>query len=299
MEDARAARSRRERTRGRPPAGARRVPRDRVATAAADENFPVVGRLTFGRRARAIRAFYAFARGADDVADDPAASVADKLRRLDRYEASLRRGPESSALVRATSGLAQRRRALDAARALLGAFRQDARGAHYADWAALEAYCAMSAIPVGRFLLAAHDEGDAAEPAADALCTALQVLNHLQDLRADRNRLGRVYLPADMLAAAGSGPRDLSRSALSPGARRVVDAALDRCDALIARAAPLPRSIRSRALRAQAAATLHLARRLAARLRDGDPLARRVRPTRADFAAAGLRGAAAALRPGP
>ena len=276
--------------------GAARAP----GAAAAGENFPVVGWLTRGTRARAIRAFYAFARGADDVADDPALPAVEKLRRLDRFEAGLDGvgAPEAAALSAALAGLPQADRARGAARALLGAFRQDARGARYEDWDALAAYCAMSAVPVGRFLLAVHDEGARAEASADPLCAALQVLNHLQDLRADRDALGRVYLPASMLAAAGARAEALSRPTLSPAARRAVDLALDRCDTLVARAAPLPGQVRSRALRAQAAATVSLARRLSARLRAGDPLVGRVRPTRTDFALAGLHGLHAAARRG-
>ena len=270
-------------------------PRD-AAEAAAGENFPVVGLLTRGPRARAVRAFYAFARGADDVADDPGARPAAKLARLDAFERGLDGGgaAQGAVLRAALAGLAQGERALGAARALLGAFRQDARGAAYPDWDALAAYCAMSADPVGRFLLAVHDEDPRLSRVSDPLCTALQVLNHLQDMRADRDRLGRVYLPADLLAAAGADEAQLSAPTLGPGLRRSVDDALDRCDALLARAAPLPRAVRSRALAAQAAATLHLARRLSARLRVGDPLATRVRASRADVAAAGLRGLAAA-----
>ena len=83
------------------------------------------------------------------------------------------------------------------ARLMLSAFRQDATQARYADWAALEDYCRRSADPVGRMLLRLHGDGDngAANAAADGLCTALQVLNHLQDLVPDRAALDRVYLP--------------------------------------------------------------------------------------------------------
>ena len=271
-----------------------------LRAAAAAENFPVVGRLTRGRVAGPIRAFYGFARGADDVADAVNMAAPAKLAILDAYAAGLEGAVDGAApaatLRRALAGHDQEARALAEARRLLGAFRQDAAGSTYPDWDALAAYCAMSAEPVGRFLLAVHGEDRRAEAASNPLCAALQVLNHLQDLRDDRDRLGRVYVPADMLAAAGADAAALSAPALSQAARRAVDAALDRCDALLDRAAPLPRLVRSRALAAQAAATLHLARRLSARLRAGDPLAARVRPSRRDFAMAGARGLLAAMR---
>ena len=269
------------------------------ARAAAGENFPVVGRLARGPRAAAVRRFYAFARAADDVTDDPTATPAAKLAALDGFGRGLHQAsgvPEAEALRTALAPLPQGERATREAAALLGAFRQDARGARYPDWAALMAYCAQSAAPVGRFLLAVHDEGREAERFSDPLCAALQVLNHIQDLRADRDRLARIYLPADMLAAAGASAAALGAPRTDPALRRAVDGALDRCDALLGEAAPLGGAIRSRSLRAQAAATWWLGRRLSQRLRRGDPLARRVAPTRIDFARAGLRGVLAAAR---
>jgi phytoene/squalene synthetase len=174
--------------------------------------------------------------------------------------------------------------------ALLPAFRRDAGGTCCADWADLMGYCDHSARPVGRFMLAVHGEGPEAEAPSDALCAALQVLNHLQDIAADRRDLGRRYLPGDWMEEAGATDRDLTAARCSPGLRRVIDRTLDGCDALLDRAGPLPHRIASRGLRAQAAATLWLARRLAARLRRGDPLARRVAPSRADFLRAGVAG---------
>lgn len=267
----------------------------RIAQAARDENFPVVVRLTPRRLAAPIRAFYAFARGADDVADDPALSSEAKLDRLDAYGAGLYGSGGHAAgrrLAAALAGHPQRDRAIAAAATLLDAFRQDARGADYPDWAALSSYCERSADPVGRFLLAVHDEGRDAEAASDALCTALQVLNHMQDLRADRDRMGRVYMPRAWLADDAL----LSRPDAAPPVRAALDRALDECDRLLTDAAPLPRLIRSPSLRAQAAATLHLARRLARRLRTGDPLAARIKPSRGDVAAGAARGLWAAVR---
>ena len=261
--------------------------------AARRENFPVASRLIRRDLRPAVLAFYRFARAADDVADDPALPAAEKLARLDAFEAALRGGPgvaHGAALRDALAPLDRGGAALEQAARLLEAFRQDARGAGCPDWATLRDYCARSADPVGRFLLLIHDEDEAASGPSDALCTALQVLNHLQDLRADCTELGRVYLPADWLAAAGAAPGDLAAPSLSPSARRAVDRALDECDGLLSFAAPLPGRIRSPGLRAQAAATLFLARRLSARLRRDDPLHTRVRAPRQAFAMAVLVG---------
>jgi squalene synthase HpnC len=262
--------------------------------AAAFENFPVASRLLAPRARRKVVAFYNYARAADDAADDPALTPARRVAALRALEAGLTCGrgdPRGVALAHALDGRsADDRRARDAARALMGAFHRDANGIQCADWADLMDYCDASAVPVGRFLLAVHGEGPAPEGPSDALCAALQVLNHLQDIAEDRRRLGRRYLPGDWMAAAGAGSEDLTAPRCSPALRAVIDRTLDATDALLVRAAPLPGRIRSRGLRAQAAATLALARRLAARLRAGDPLAGRVAPGRGDFLAAGLAG---------
>jgi squalene synthase HpnC len=262
----------------------------------ARENFPV-GSLLIRRDLRAVvAAFYRVARGSDDVADDPHLPPEEKLLRLDLYEAGLdgdRAGaPEAQAL--AALGLPDPVRH---ARQLLQAFRRDARNDECHSWGDLLDYCEDSANPVGRFLLDLHGESRTAWPHADALCTALQVLNHLQDLKADHLRLRRHYLPLNWLAEEGLGPEDLACDKMAPGLRRAVDRALDRCDALLDEAEPLPAALRSRRLAGESATILWLARRLSARLRRGDPLAGRIAPTRADFARAGLLGLATALRP--
>ncbi len=263
---------------------------------AGSENFPVASRLLSRHHRGPVMAFYRFARAADDVADDPARNTEGKLAILAAFETGLSGGhgaPEAVALHRAMDGDA----ALTApARDLLAAFRQDARGARYGTWQDLLGYCEMSAVPVGRFLLALHGEAREARRYSDPLCIALQVLNHLQDLRQDRDRLGRVYLPADWLAEAGADPADVSRPTLTPALRAVVDRALNECEALLQGAGPLPAAVVSRGLRGQSAATLHLATVLLHRLRAHDPLAGRVTASRTDIARAGIVGGLAALR---
>lgn len=271
-----------------------------LATARSGENFPV-GSVLIRRDLRpVVLAFYAVARGADDVADDPVTDPAEKLARLDRVEAGLLGrsdgAPEGLALRDALSQ-AGRPGGLRHARRLLDAFRFDAQGGTIATWDDLLAYCDDSADPVGRFLLDLHGEGSEGIPASDALCTALQVLNHLQDIKADHLRLGRRYLPGVWMAEEGAGAEDLAAAALTPGLSRVVHRALDACDALLAEAVALPGILLSRRLSGEAAAILRLAQGLAAQLRRGDPLAARVAPSRADFAGAALLGAWTALAP--
>lgn len=262
------------------------------------ENFPV-GSLLIRRDLRpVVAAFYRVARASDDAADHPTLSASQKLAELDRFEAGLRGDPQG-----ATEGLAvaalPRPEPARHARQLLQAFRRDARNEGCATWGDLLAYCEDSANPVGRFLLDIHDESRAAWPLTDRLCTALQVLNHLQDLKEDHLLLGRHYLPLDWMAEEGAPLRDLAAATMSPALRRAVDRALDRCDALLDGAAALPAALASRRLAGEAATVLWLARRLAARLRRGDPLAGRIGLSRLDFARAGALGVLTALRARP
>jgi phytoene synthase len=247
------------------------------------ENFPTASRLLAPAVRAKVMAFYRFVRAADDIADSPELAPAQKLARLDAMERLL----DSPAGPLREAGTEE-------ARAMLGAFRQDATQTRYADWAELEAYCARSADPVGRMLLRLHDETDPqAMRAADALCTAMQILNHLQDLVPDRDTLDRIYLPEPWMAEAG-GEAAFFDPANTEARRAVLDAALDRVEATLEVAAALPHLLRSRLSR-QAAVTLACGRLLLARLRTADPVLGRVALTRADFARAAL----AALGRGP
>ncbi|MDF2973521.1 MAG: hypothetical protein K0R61_3971 [Microvirga sp.] len=182
------------------------------------------------------------------------------------------------------------------ARDLLRAFRQDVVKARYNEWAELIEYCRLSANPVGRFLLGIHKERSAAQAPADALCTALQILNHLQDCGKDHRDLGRIYIPLRWMMGAGSEKAffDPSQAALR---RSVIDSMLDRVDALIDQAQSLPEHLQNRRLRAQSIATIALARSLSDRLRRTDPVLERVQVSKADACMAFLRGLSGTLRP--
>lgn len=249
-----------------------------------DENFPVGSRLIAPRLRPHVMVFYAFARAADDIADSGELTPEEKLRRLDLFEAGLDAGVTGPAkTLRLRDSLAETGVSDAHPRALLDAFRQDAVKSRYRDWQDLADYCALSAHPVGRYLLDLHGEMPATHRSSDALTAALQVLNHLQDIRHDYLRMDRIYLPADWMAQHGVVEADLDRAAVTPGLRQVIDRCLDGCDRWIAVAGPLPRLIRNRRLAAEAAVILTLARRLSLRLRAGDPLAGRVALHRIDW----------------
>jgi hydroxysqualene synthase len=257
-----------------------------------DENFPVGSWLIRRDLRPHVHAFYRFARNADDIADSPTLAAADKLRRLDRMAAVLDGAPggDSPAAAAMRRSLAETGVTAQHCHDVLRAFRQDAVKLRYRDWDDLMAYCRYSASPVGRQLLDLHGEGRHTWPASDALCNALQVLNHLQDCADDYRDLDRVYLPLADLDAAGIGVEALALPAASPGLRQVIDLLLDRTEGLIATARALPPGVGARGLRWESAVIVALAARLACRLRRGDPLAGRVALSKRDFAAAFLTG---------
>jgi squalene synthase HpnC len=252
------------------------------------ENFPV-GSFLIRRDLRPhVHAFYRFARNADDIADNPALSADEKIRRLDRMAAILdgAAGDDSPAAKAMRESLVETRMTAQHCHDVLHAFRLDATKLRYHEWNDLMAYCRFSASPVGRQLLDLHGEDRETWPASDALCSALQVLNHLQDCGDDYRLLDRVYLPMTDLAAEGIGVETLDKSASSSRLRRVLDRVLDRTDALVATARGLPPLVVSSGLRWECAVIVELATRLLHRLRRRDPLADRVRLQKSDFLAA-------------
>jgi squalene synthase HpnC len=249
-----------------------------------DENFPVGSWLIRRDLRPHVHAFYAFARNADDIADSPVLAAADKVARLDLMAAVLTGTSESGSpsALRLRASLAETgvtpRHSLD----LLVAFRQDATKPRYANWEELYEYCRYSAMPVGRHVLDLHGEDRATWAPSDALCSSLQVLNHLQDCARDLAALDRCYLPLDLMAAHGAEVESLRGPRETAGLRRVFDALLARCAELNTRAIDLPRRTRSRGLRLETAVIVGLAQRLTRRLRTGDPLATRVKLTKGD-----------------
>jgi squalene synthase HpnC len=265
---------------------------------ASTENFPVASFLIAPAHRPTVLAFYRFAREADDVADDPLLDPTAKTARLEAFDQALlgnADAPESAQALRAM--LLAQGLSLEHSRHLLQAFLADARGRPCRSWSDLIAYCRFSAAPVGRFLLDLHGQDRAAWSASDALCTSLQILNHLQDAKQDWADLRRLYMPRDWLVQAGLSERDLLAERLSPALRGVFDRVLDRVDELNLQATPLIRAIADRRLRMETAAIHAIARHLAKRLRRHDPLAARVAPTRLGKAAALVRALAAGLTP--
>ena len=238
-----------------------------------DQNFPVASLLLAPEHRKPILAFYHFARAADDVADHPSLMPDEKLALLDGLEAGLdgaaSRDEEALAL---RTALAQRGLPDCHARALLQAFRQDATTNRYHSWLELMDYCAYSAMPVGRFVLDVHGEPRAARTASDAICAALQIINHLQDCALDYRQLDRVYLPLDMLRREGARVEDLGQARATQGLRNCIQNLAARADRLLDTGESFAPQIRNPRLAREIAVIIALARNNAARLRVEDPL---------------------------
>jgi farnesyl-diphosphate farnesyltransferase len=253
-----------------------------------DENFPV-GSFLIARRLRPhVMAYYRFARNADDVGDAPDLSAEEKIRRLDRMGAVLDGASGDDAPSAAMMRKSLQETGIDPAHChdLLDAFRQDAVKNRYADWQELLDYCRLSAAPVGRYLLDLHGESRDTRTASDALCAALQVINHLQDCAKDYLELDRVYLSGDWLAAEGAAVEDLAKPASTDALRRVLDRMVAATWPLVQQAKSLPGGVKDRGLRAESAIIVACAEKLLTVLGREDPIAKRVKLGVAEIALA-------------
>ena len=261
-----------------------------------DENFPVASRLIDRRHRGVILAFYRFVRAADDVADHAMLAEPEKLALLDRLEQGLLgehdAEPDATALRHA---LAARALSPRHAQDLLTAFRMDLTKRRYRDWEDLIGYCSYSAMPVGRFVLDVHGESRDTWPANDALCAALQIINHLQDCAADYRNLDRVYIPLDALAREGLTVAALGEEKASPALRRCLRQLAKRTAILLRDAAPLRVEVRDFRLGLEIAAIQRLAVKLIGMLRRRDPLRERVHLTKPGFLGVSALGVAEGL----
>ena len=243
-----------------------------------DENFPVAPLLLPAHLRPHVKTFYRFARTADDIADNPTLHPSQKITALAALEFALESSqshtPEPARAMR--DSLAQTQLTPQHCKDLLRAFAQDATKSRYASWTELMDYCRWSAAPVGRYLIDLHGGPRTAYPASDALCSALQVLNHLQDCQNDYLLLNRVYIPQDWLQDEGLTASALAGCQSSAALRRVLNRCLAGIENLLSQATPLPTQIAHWRLAMDASAILAIAGALTGALKRRDPLAERV-----------------------
>ena len=212
------------------------------------ENFPVASRLVPASLRGAVVAIYAFARAADDFADEGDDPPAARLARLDAYATMLERiergeTPSAAPFAALAAAIGRHDLPLSPFHDLLSAFRQDVLKPRYANFAEVLDYCSRSANPIGRLLLHlyhAHD-GDNLDH-ADAICTGLQLTNFWQDIAVDWNK-GRVYLPADDLAQFGVSEAQIAEGRCDPNWTRLLEFEVARTRALLEAGRPLTRAL--------------------------------------------------------
>jgi squalene synthase HpnC len=256
-----------------------------------DENFPVASRVIHPRHRAPILAFYEFVRTADDIADHATLAPAEKLALLDRLEATLLgKGDDDPVGVALRGELAARTLSPRHAQDLLTAFRMDVTKLRYRDWDDLIGYCTYSAMPVGRFVLDVHGESRATWPANDALCAALQIINHLQDCQKDYRNLDRVYIPLDAFTAAGASVEELDAEQASPALRGCIRTLAYRTGELLRASRPFSAAIDDTRLALEVAVIQTYAERLVGLLARRDPLCERVHLGKAGVAGFGLLG---------
>jgi squalene synthase HpnC len=249
------------------------------------ENFPVAMRLLPRTLRRELRAVYDIARTIDDLGDE---APGDRLALLDGFEADLRRAwtdaePTIPVVRRLVPVVRAHALAIDPFTNLVEANKLDQRQTSYPTWADLRHYCTLSADPIGRIVLALTDSvTERRVSLSDDVCTALQVLEHCQDVAEDRRR-GRIYLPLEDLTAFGVAPHDLDADVTSTAVRRLVAHEVQRARALLLSGVPLVRSLRQSARIAVAGFVAGgLATADALRRADHDVLARDIVPHKAD-----------------
>jgi len=242
-----------------------------------DENFPVASWLIHPRHRNVILAFYNFVRTADDIADHATLPPQTKLDLLDRLDAGLvGENGEDAVAVHLRDALAERALSPKHAQDLLAAFKLDVTKLRYRDFDDLIGYCSLSAMPVGRFVLDVHGESRSTWPANDALCAALQIINHLQDCKDDYRNLDRVYVPLDLFAAHGAGVAALGAAQASPALLAALHSLAQRTERLLSESDAFAQSIDDRRLSLEVSVINTLAHRITRLLIARDPLSERV-----------------------
>jgi squalene synthase HpnC len=215
------------------------------------ENFPV-GSLVLPARLRApVHAIYRFARTADDIADEGDASAEERLAELNTLRAELDRiaagsAPHTPMMQALAEVIAEYGLQLTPFYDLLSAFSQDVVKTRYASFSELVDYCKRSANPVGRLMLALYGEQDTRSIAmADGICTALQLINFLQDVAIDWQK-GRVYLPQEDLARFGIGEEQIAAGSSSGSWTPMMRHQIERARKMLAAGAPLGKVLKGR-----------------------------------------------------
>jgi squalene synthase HpnC len=261
-----------------------------------DENFPVASFVIEARHRGLILAFYEFVRIADDIADHAGLSPDEKLAQLDRLEAELLgSGNGQPEALRLRDALTARGMSAQHPCDVLTAFRMDVTKLRYADWNELIHYCSYSAMPVGRFVLDVHEESKSTWAASDALCAALQIINHIQDCGDDFRNLDRVYIPQDAMQASGMTIDMIGADRASPQMIAALRGLIAGTERLLTESLALAPQVNNTRLALEIGVIQTYAAKILAMLKTRDPLRERVHLNKWEITGFGLMSLAGGL----
>lgn len=216
------------------------------------ENFPVASWLLPGKLRKPVAAIYAFARRADDIADEGDMPAEQRLQQLDAMEQAIKLSadgmpPDDPVFVALADAMSRFDLPLELFLDLLSAFRQDVEKKRYADFGEVMNYCRRSANPIGRLIL--HLAGRTERQYlgfSDATCSALQLINFCQDLHQDLTEMDRIYIPQDDMAAAFVSEDHIRRKRTDGPMLMLMRKQLKRANQLLNAGAPLGKQLGGR-----------------------------------------------------
>ncbi len=264
------------------------------------ENFPVASWLLPAHLRKPIEAIYAFARSADDFADEGNLSPAERLNLLNGYSAQLKliisgNDPEEELFARLARVIAEHSLPISLFEDLLDAFKQDVTKFRYETYAELLDYCRRSANPIGRMMLHLYRKTSPENLAwSDQICTALQLINHWQDVAIDFSKplCGRIYIPQEDLTAFGLSEADIAGATNCDGWKQLMKFECNRARTLLNAGKPLGHALPGR-IGAELRAIVAGGRAILEKIEhvDGDVFRRRPQLTKWDWLRIGPRAA--------
>ncbi len=253
-----------------------------------DENFPVASFLMTKKIRSIVRVFYFFARMADDIADHQKLSSNQKKKILLFFDNAISKSKKTNnkILDKMIAKFKELPSGKKYSRNLLKAFMMDASNKKYKNWNDLLYYCKFSANPVGRFVIDAVNERKNIEKiyeASDSLCTALQIINHIQDCKKDFKELNRVYIPESFFKKYSVDKKILRKSKSIENFERLKIEIVDNVLLSLRKTKLGLREIQSWRLRKETLIILNIAKRLCNLLKIKDPLEKQIKLSRIDF----------------
>ncbi len=253
-----------------------------------DENFPVASFLMTKKIRSIVRVFYFFARMADDIADHQKLSSNQKKKILLFFDNAISKSKKTNnkILDKMIAKFKELPSGKKYSRNLLKAFMMDASNKKYKNWNDLLYYCKFSANPVGRFVIDAVNERKNIEKiyeASDSLCTALQIINHIQDCKKDFKELNRVYIPESFFKKYSVDKKILRKSKSIENFERLKIEIVDNVLVSLRKTKLGLRKIQSWRLRKETFIILNIAKRLCNLLKINDPLEKQIKLSRIDF----------------